>query len=79
MKIIKEFSVCGNCIQAIANDDYSGMSDEEAEKVSNTISKEEVDNRYLVIGDGENEGFSWRNCDLCNDLPGERYKAALLG
>jgi hypothetical protein len=29
--------------------------------------------RYLVCGELTEGGFSWQRCELCNQLPGNRY------
>ncbi len=64
---------CDNCVQAIANDDYTGidyyLSAEESEKRMNEIQAAIAQFKgHLVIG--ESVGFSWRGCDVCGDRSG---------
>ena len=66
-------SCCDDCVQGIANDDYTGMDDETEKRVREGI---ESAPGWLVVGD--EEGFSWRKCDVCGGLVGEWYKVGYL-
>lgn len=66
------YEVCGSCLVALANDDYSDMDDsEEAQVKSGLAWLEEQHDR--VIPDGEELGFSWHDCESCGALAGNRY------
>ena len=66
-------SCCDDCVQGIANDDYTGMDDETEKRVREGI---ESAPGWLVVGD--EEGFSWRKCDVCDGLAGNRHKVGYL-
>lgn len=74
---ITEIEVCGDCLIAVANDDYTGMSDqqESATRGGLTALHNEHDQ---VIPEGVALGFSHRECECCRALPGERYTMNLL-
>ncbi len=68
---------CDDCVQAIANDDYTGMSDETAAHVRSGI--DYVCGKAgacLVIG--EERGFDWRSCTVCGALAGNRHQVGYL-
>lgn len=73
MNYIKLGTCCDDCCSAIANDDYTGMDDETQSRVRDGIQKAPG---YLVIG--EEEGFSWRLCDICGGLAGYRHQVGYL-
>jgi hypothetical protein len=54
--------VCQDCLVAIANDDYSGLSNERAADIRSAIAQY----RVLAPGDGELD-FSTRPCECCAD------------
>jgi hypothetical protein len=65
---------CSDCVIAIANDDYSGMSDIQAE-----LTRDGIDRigRYLIVQ--EEYGFSWRGCDVCGvQLGGDKHVVGYL-
>lgn len=64
-----EYEVCDNCFIAAANDDYSGMTDEEERDV-----RARLLNLGDVIPDGEDLGFLWQRFECCDALPGDRKK-----
>lgn len=64
---------CDDCVQAIANDDYSGMSDEVEAQVRAGL---EHIGKWLVIG--EETGFDWRACAVCGGLAGNRHEVGYL-
>lgn len=68
-----EYAVCGSCLIAAANDDYTGMDDNEERSV-----RAGLERLGWVIADGEELGFSWRRCECCDALPGERYRLLAL-
>lgn len=68
-----EFAVCGDCLIAEANADYSGMSEERAAEVDACL--EALHDEYQqVIADGAEYGFVKSNCECCGALPGDRYR-----
>jgi hypothetical protein len=68
--------VCDSCACAIANDDYSGMDDAEESSVRAGLAR--LNQRgYAVLGD--EYGFTWRACECCGGLAGNRHTVALLG
>ena len=80
--IADDLLICGDCIQAIANDDYSGLDyyygPEEAEKRMKAI-QEGIANLggYPVVG--EEYGFSWQGCDCCgSNLGGDKHYCCVL-
>ena len=74
-QIIKDgLLVCDDCVQAIANDEYSGMNDAEEARVRAGL---DTLGGYGVIGD--EYGFSHRACDCCGALAGNRHECAVLG
>jgi hypothetical protein len=65
---------CGDCVIAIANGDYSGMSDVKASLVREGI---ERIGRHIVVA--EEYGFSWRGCDVCGiQLGGDKHVVGYL-
>ncbi len=64
---------CDDCIQAIANDDYSGMDDEQENLTRAGI---ESIGQWLIVGD--EVGFSWMRCDVCGGLAGNRHKVGYI-
>ena len=87
MKILDDnFMVCADCIQVIANGDYTSLDYYYPEKrvVKMVIKRinEGIDNAggYIALGDNENdEEFSSLNCDCCNSrLAGTRHHCIVL-
>jgi hypothetical protein len=78
-KVIEEMMVCADCIVAIANDDYTGLSDAEEKRVRagiNALHKE----GYPTVGDSDKyDDFSRRDCPCCGALAGPRHHVVLLG
>ena len=66
-------SCCDDCVQAIANDDYTGMDDQREAEVRAGIDRI---GQYLTVGD--EEGFSWQGCDVCGGLAGNRHEVGYL-
>ncbi|WP_454735408.1 hypothetical protein [Cupriavidus necator] len=64
-----EYSVCGNCLIAVANDDYSGMDDDEERAV-----KAGLDSIGEAVADGADLGFKWYECECCGAKAGDRYR-----
>ena len=64
---------CDDCVQAIANDDYTGMDDAREQEVRAGL---ERIGEYLIVGD--EYGFSWRRCDVCDGLAGNRHDIGYL-
>lgn len=76
--------VCGDCLMAIANGDYTGLdyyyspdeADLRVEEINAGISRLSEENGYIMTGDGENDlTLSYKPCDCCGaDLDGERHE-----
>jgi len=64
---------CDDCTIAIANDDYSGISD-----VQEAATREGIERigKHLVIGD--ERGFEHNRCAVCGGLPGNRHQVGYL-
>lgn len=73
-----EFAVCGDCLAAIANDDYSGMDDKQEKATKEGIDCLVKEYGHL-IADGAEYGFSNHRCECCDGLPGDRYRVIALG
>ncbi len=68
---------CIDCTVAIANDDFTGLSDELETSVRAGIARLSKQG-YLVIGD--ELGFVDAGCDVCLDgLAGDKHSLAILG
>lgn len=85
MQILDDnFMVCSECIQAIANDDYSGLdyhydresADNRASHIRNGIMHA---GGNICIGDSDkDEEFSTSSCDCCGgQLAGSRHHCVL--
>jgi len=81
--IADDLLACDDCVQAIANDDYSGLdyclSPDEAEAREAQIRAGIAGlGGYAVVGD--EYGFTWSACDVCgSDKGGTRHTIAVLG
>ena len=64
---------CEDCVQAIANDDYTAMDDATEARVRSGIDRAPG---YLVVGD--EQGFSHDRCDVCGGLAGDRHTVGYL-
>jgi hypothetical protein len=73
MEYIEVGLCCQDCTMAIANDDYTGMSDEQEAATRAGI---ERIGEYLIVG--EEYGFSWQRCDVCDGLAGDRHEVGYL-
>ena len=84
MKVISTYSVCSECFQAIANDDYTGLdyryTPEEAEERMQAIQNGiHALGPHLSPGD-EKYGFCRTPCECCgNPYHGDRYHVIQLG
>jgi hypothetical protein len=67
---------CDTCVQGIANDDYSGCSDDEESATRAGIWQHHEVGHYLIVGD--EQGFSWQACDICGALAGDRHKVGYM-
>jgi hypothetical protein len=68
--------ICDDCACVIANGDYSGVDPADETRVRAGVS--ELNQRgYPVVND--EYGFSWRPCECCGGLAGNRSHAAILG
>lgn len=75
--------VCSDCIQAIANDDYTGLDYYDEPKAAERREKEIRAGLAAlgpnVVTSGEFEEFSSDECDCCGThLAGERHGIAVL-
>lgn len=77
--VVDVLRVCGDCIVAIANDDYTGMDDATERRVRAGIRCIELRTGGQLVLGGEELGFSWRECECCGALAGDRYRALLMG
>lgn len=71
MQYIDLGACCDDCYIAIANDDYSGISDERKNVVARAIWSYHAFDKHLIVGD--DLGFSWQWCDICDGLAGNRH------
>ena len=84
-KVINELAVCTACLQAIVNDDYTGLDyyygpDEAQETKDRIIAGLEAwgTHGHLVAAD-KDYGFCQTSCDVCGDeLAGERFGVSVL-
>jgi len=75
---VYEFMVCGDCLNALANDDYTGMDDEQEKATRNGL--HHLAQTYKVISiDGAEYGFVGKPCECCDQLPGNRYRVFAEG
>jgi len=68
--------VCDDCTMAIANNDYNGMGNATETRVRLAVHAL-AHQGYPVIG--EDQGFSWRACDCCKAMAGNRHECSLIG
>jgi len=72
-------SVCADCIGYIANSEFSPDLSGKDEKRILSHEKYYTDQGYWIAGGGEDLGFSWQPCELCErPLGGDRYQASLI-
>ncbi len=66
--------ICGDCLQKLVNDE-GDHSEQELATMQNSLNEWAITG-YYPAGMVENTepSFSWRKCDLCNQLPGDRYE-----
>jgi hypothetical protein len=68
-----EYEVCEDCVQALVNDDYSGMDD--AQQVATDEGLTLLHKEYQRVEyDGAEYGFRNNRCECCDGLPGERFR-----
>lgn len=68
-----EYEVCGNCLIALANDDYTGMENDEEHATRLGLFRLEA--RYeMVVPDGGELGFSHQDCECCDAKAGDRFR-----
>ena len=73
MEYIEVGECCDDCTVAIANDDYTGMND--AQESATRAGLDRI-GQWLIVG--EETGFSWRRCDVCDGLAGNRHAVGYL-
>jgi hypothetical protein len=78
MTITYEGECCQDCLCFMANGECGDARESEAQqaKIAARWTAEQM--RHMVAG-GEDCGFSWRACDACAGLAGDRYTFAVLG
>ena len=88
MKVLDDnFMVCSDCIQVIANGDYSGLDyscdveEKFSEKRVDEINAGLEDNPGIACGDADkDEEFSTQPCECCGEsLHGSRHHCVILG
>lgn len=68
---------CDDCAIAIANGDYTGMDGATEQCVKDALGRWAKQGCLVV---GEELGFSWHGCDICDsDLGGNVHQVSLLG
>ncbi len=65
-----ELDVCSDCVQLIANGDTGH------EEVPHALLPAWDGHHLVVVGDGD--GFSWRRCEGCGGLAGDRWQAVTI-
>jgi len=85
MKVMDDnFMVCGDCLQAIVNDDYTGLdyhytAEEVEQRIKAIQDGIKAVKGHIVCGDEEPETFSIRPCECCGcGLAGERYQCVVF-
>ena len=73
MEYISLGDACDDCIIAIANDDYTGMNDEQERATKHGLRRI---GKWLVVGD--ETGFSMRECCVCGGFAGNRHEVGYL-
>jgi hypothetical protein len=80
-----DFMVCADCIQAIANDDYSSLDyyyneQEAADRMAAIKAGMEASGGYIATGNSDFDAeFSRRPCDCCgSSLAGSRHHCVVL-
>jgi hypothetical protein len=69
-----EYQVCEDCLVALANNDYTGVSSA-IDEISIRTGLDSLHAEYaMVIPDGADYGFTHANCDSCGALPGNRFR-----
>lgn len=67
-----EYVACSNCLLTLANDDYSGMGDDEGSAVKAGLERES--RSYHLVSDGAEYGFDLDDCEICGAPAGNRYR-----
>jgi len=80
--IVRELSVCTDCIFFIANGDLP-ENEKDAERVTDAVSEwcRKHDSAHMVASSNSDDEaeFSWRPCECClSHLGGSRHSAILL-
>lgn len=74
MIVAATLSVCADCLEYLAN----GEGELEPERLADIRAGIERERGDVVLS-GEDEGFSWSPCQLCESpLGGDRFGAAVL-
>jgi hypothetical protein len=68
-----EYEACGDCLMILANDDASGMDEKQERRSREGLSILQSGYR-IVAADGAEYGFCHDRCEVCDALPGDRYR-----
>jgi hypothetical protein len=71
IEVVELGGACEDCVMAIANDDYTGMSEAREAEVRDAVESKSR-RGYLVIG--ERTGFNHNPCAICGGYAGERHE-----
>lgn len=76
MEVTDTIEVCADCLLFIANGDLP-EDDGDADRVVAGVASL---GGHVVAGgpDGDDAGFSWRACECCGGLAGDRFYASIL-
>lgn len=78
-EVVRELSICTDCLMWQANGDDSGLCNcARCEGHNSLVRAARCDDGPIVVGD-EDYGFSYTACDLCTTpLAGDRHAASVL-
>ncbi len=82
----KSFMVCDDCVQVIANGDYTGLdyhydSDEADRRMIEINRGLRIAGGHVIMGDTDKDlEWSRKPCDCCDAIPhGRRFHCVVLG
>jgi hypothetical protein len=73
MEYIEIDDICDDCVMAIANDDYSGISEEQELAIRDSLARI---GKWLIVGD--DRGFEHTLCAVCRAYPGNRHQCGYM-
>jgi hypothetical protein len=71
------YMICPDCLIAVANGDFSGISEADERRIKFRMAEHARLGFYVIPDADVQEEFMWRTCEMCGALPGPRYKAQL--